>query len=519
MPDPQKQSSKQCDFHGANSVVVSEEDLRKAIADAFVAERKLWEAKGVLQKEDNDARFPDLVWYWLAGLDSSIRPDWLQALKAATVKTTYGNLTNTQLKGDIVIFNAADASFEGAIDTRYDKSGEVDEARAALASLEGPAAKAITTARNAKRALEKADKAKPRKQTAVDAAQAALTAAELDRNKRLGARDAASSFLKTKSSELKQAKADVEIKRKTRKDLIAAAENWTATDRETTRKDLFKQSSILLPKEIGVPVDAALVAAHNSRADTEPWSSAFVGASIRSAAINLGIETVSGKTHHGKDGLLKISRNHAGYIINARDNARPGRYQAFEPSKRAVQVGDIICTDRADFIEKKDRQTLKGLKTGTVLHGDVVVSVVSGAHGFAQTIGGNVGHTVRQRRYPIDSDDKLIVREEVLIDREDYSGNFTKGGPLGSFEELSSKPSMVDRGSSFRVFALLSPVGKCKTTPKTSREMFDLESPFLAELVLASESADELASSATGATLLESPFLTGILQPSTGDDD
>ena len=51
MPDPQKQSSTQCGFHGPSPLVVSEADLRKAVADAVTAERTLWGAAGALQKK------------------------------------------------------------------------------------------------------------------------------------------------------------------------------------------------------------------------------------------------------------------------------------------------------------------------------------------------------------------------------------------------------------------------------------------------------------------------------------
>ena len=79
-------------FTDRSPLVVSEADLRKAVADALTAERTLWEEQGVLQKEDNNnnAYFAYLVGYWLAGMDSGIRSDWLQALKAAAGKVTYG---------------------------------------------------------------------------------------------------------------------------------------------------------------------------------------------------------------------------------------------------------------------------------------------------------------------------------------------------------------------------------------------------------------------------------------------
>lgn len=516
MPDPQ--SAKQCGFHGPSPLVVSEMDLRKAVADAVTAELALWRTGGVLREEDNDARFADLVGYWLAGMDSSIRSDWLQSLKTAAGKTTYGNLTDTQLNADIQAFNAADTVFETANDTVYTRSGEVDQAKAALTPLESAAATAIARAKNAKRMFDRAKSVRPKDQSAATAAQTALTAAEQDRHTKVALRDSARSVLATKSSELKQARADVATARTTRIGLMKAAENWTVADRETARQDLFRQSSIALPKRIEAAVHAALAAAHNSRADTEAWSAAFVGASVRTAAMKLGLEGVTGDTPHGKDSLLKVSRRHSSYIVDVRDNAKPGRYQAFEPGKRAVQVGDIICTDRADFITKVERQTLKGLAAGTLLHGDIVVLVRSCANGFAQTIGGNVGQTVRQRRYPIDNDGKLIVREKVLIDQENDSGKFAKGALLGEFVTLPAVPTMVDRRSSFRIFALLSPVEKCKAAPKTSREMFDLESPFLDETALASEPA-EVTSTAVEASLLKSPFLVRVLQTSDGEDD
>ena len=62
---------------------------------------------------------------------------------------------------------------------------------------------------------------------------------------------------------------------------------------------------------------------------------------------------------------------------------------------QGVQVGDIICTDRTNFIGKP--VSLEKLKVGTELHCDIVTSIKSenGKPAFAETIGGNVRHTVR----------------------------------------------------------------------------------------------------------------------------
>ena len=76
-------------------------------------------------------------------------------------------MTNTQLNTDIQDFNAADALFETANDTVYKKSGEVDGAKAALTPLEAAAATAVAKAKNAKRAFDRANRAKPKNQSAV----------------------------------------------------------------------------------------------------------------------------------------------------------------------------------------------------------------------------------------------------------------------------------------------------------------------------------------------------------------
>ncbi len=490
-----------CGFHGPGGLVVSEAALRKAVVDAANAERKIWEKSGSLQLEHEIDRFPDLVRYWLAGMDSSIRPDWLQALQAATGSAPYGNLTNATLSKAIADFNTEDTNWENAKDAVYSKSGAEDAARDALEPLRAPAVRAVTKARDAKRVLASVEKAKPRKQAAVAAARQALAAAELERDVRVAARDAAAALLANASAELKQAREAVKTTKAARDGLEKAAKDWPELDRQKARDDLVKQSSAPAKKVEG-PVDLALTAAHNSRADTEAWSAAFVGSVIRSAAIGLGIEAVN----HGADGLLKASRNHWGYVLDAKRNARAGRYQAFEPAKRPVQIGDIICTDRAEFITRDRRQTLTGLQSETILHGDIVTSIELGVSGFAETVGGNVNQTVRKRRYPLNDEGKLVVKEDVLIDQEGGTGKFTKGGSLGAFATLATKPSMLDRRSSFRVFALLSPVELCKATPKKKDEMFSLESPFLDEDVAVDKARDEVAGRTVGVSL-ESPFL------------
>ena len=539
MPDPKNSASPlHCAFRGPNQVEVPEADLRKAIAAAANAERTRWlTGAGTRRKEDDDTVFPFLVCIWLPGFDSTLQPDTLVALQSAVSAVTYGNLTDTGLNSAIQVFNTADAAFEAAVDEVYKRSAEEDATRQELArlqvALKAAEQKERTSAQvvsQAKKDVSAAAKATPFSQVNLDAARKSLAKAEQDHQQNIkartdaaAARDDAKKKLAKTSQELKKANDALPAARAARKKEEDAAGNWTATDREKARKDLLKSAGITAPSAVSKFIDTALESAHKSRADAEPWSAAFVGAQVRAAAIGLKLEVIDGRVHRGKDRPLKISRRHSDYIIDARDRAVPGKYHAFEPAKRAVGIGDIVCTDRTEFIKSPDRQTLKGLKTGTLLHGDIVVEIGNGANLYAETIGGNVAHSVRRRRYPLDKDGKLIVAQDVLIDQEDDSGKFGSGGAL-PFPKLPFKPTLVDRRSTFRIFALLSPVPDCKTAPKArANEISGLESPFLEEVLVAGTpepSGGRRSESEIQVRLepVESPFLVPELFASEPDD-
>ena len=455
----------QCGFHGPGGLVVSEDDLRKAVVTAAVDEHKRWFPITGAEKEDNDTRFPDLVNYWLAGLDSSIRPDFLQALQAVTGLVSYGNLSNASLNTAIQRFNTADARLDAATNDVYTRSAAVDALPTDLTTLNA-AVKAATGKVVAARRAVNAIKPSASNQAALTSAKQKLAEAKQQLADQILERDTARATVDA----LAKSKKDRATANAARAKLKGAASNWAAGDRAKARKALFDKSATTVPKEIAGLVEASLAAAHNSRADTEPWSGAFIGFCVRTAAMRLGLEMVVGRSHEGKDALLKVSRRHSAYILHARDKAKDGSYRAFDPARRKVREGDIICTDRQDFIRAGERQTLKGLKSGTVLHGDIVTRVEGGLNGFVEAIGGNVGHTVRRRRYPLDLAGMLIIQEEVLVDQEDDSGKLTAGGNLGPFASRRTKPTMLDPRSSFRVFALLSPVEECKSKPGKSGE-------------------------------------------------
>ncbi|MGB7208409.1 MAG: DUF2272 domain-containing protein [Pyrinomonadaceae bacterium] len=495
--DPGPMQTK-CVFRGSNNVEVDEATLRNAIAAAAKSERAAWLSGGALQKEDKDDLFPQLVRYWLAGKDSALPPDVLQLLQSAAVTAppkTYSNVLDATINKAIQDFNAADGIFELAVDDVYKKSDIVDAATRDLVPLEVAAAKAKTTADGSAKVLATAKEvvADARNQANLDAAKKAESAAQQDHDINVAAldaaiatRDDARKMLTKKKAEIARPNTAVATPKRESSDKEAAASNWSAADRKKVRKDLIKRASTAA---IGIDsfIDAALLSAHNSRADVEPWSAAFVSSCVRAAAIDLKLEVMSGGVHRGKDILLKASQKHAEYIIDARDKPAPGRYQAFKPENRAVAVGDIVCADRKSFIEVTDRrQTLSGLTTGTLLHGDIVVEVQkTGSNPYVETIGGNVGQTVRKRRYPLDSSGKLIVSETVLVDQEEDSGKFH--WPVA---KLTHKPSMVHRQSTFRIFALLSPVGICGVPAAKSDTTSDYAPPSWLNVHHSSRSSD-----------------------------
>ena len=388
----------QCSFRGPNSVDVSDEVLRKAIAKAASSEHARW----VRRKEDDPAVFPSLVCTWLAGLNSSLEPNALAALQSAAMTLAYENLGNNSLNTAIQSFNAVDATYESAVDEVYERSRAVDDARRRLAPLQAEVNTALQKEQSSKQAVSQAKKnvADAAKATPVDsvrlgAASESLNDAEQEHQKNVTARknaetarDNGKKKLEDASKELEKAHRAEAKAKAARKAAAGKASNWIAVKKAVDA--LLKAGKIKASTTLRSFVEEALRAAHNSRADVEPWSAAFVGARIRSAAIDLGLEARVGGIHHGKDGLLKITRRHSDYIIDARKPAK-ARYQAFAPGTRAVELGDILCTDRADFRTKSGIQTLKGLRSGAALHGDLVVKLEVGQHPYAETIGGTSG--------------------------------------------------------------------------------------------------------------------------------
>jgi hypothetical protein len=73
-------------------------------------------------------------------------------------------------------------------------------------------------------------------------------------------------------------------------------------------------------------------------------------------------------------------------------------------------------------------------------------------------IGGNVGNSVRRRRYPLDANRRLVVNRVQLYTQENDSGN------LPNLPDTNNSPGLHIR-STGRIFALLSPVEICAAVP------------------------------------------------------
>ena len=465
MYEDQPVSAPKCGFHGPNGAFVTEADLRKAVVEAALNERKIWWAGNTAEKEDQDARFGDLVRYALAGQSSKIPPGKLEPLQQAAAAgggSVFSNLGNVQG------YRAESAKFDAKTADVYSKSDLVDSLQPMVTAAETRFKAADNRFKDAETKVSQATAdLKNAGSQSRSGAQAALHAAERARSEAKAERDTAQKDLAKAKQALAQAEVDLakavktyEDAEKAFNDLEDPVKKWPDADIKKTHKAILAKAGIKDPKDLDVHIQAALKFAYQSRADSAAWSAVFVVACVRAAAIGLKLEAIdSSGAHSGEDGLLMASQKHAIYVAAARERrpADKGKYHAFEPTERAVQVGDLICTDRKPHIEGKPA-LLKDVKKGMILHVDIVtlVETKNGKPVYAETIGGNVGHTVRRRRYPLDDQGKLIVSATVSYAAEDDQGAFP------SLTPRTQVPTMLPPDSTRRIIALLSPVAECK---------------------------------------------------------
>jgi len=254
--------------------------------------------------------------------------------------------------------------------------------------------------------------------------------------------------------------------------------NENATEAEISAEAATVRATLLTgapdtvsPADLHTLVEESLISSRFSRFDEDNggrWSAAFVVSVVRNAAIQLGLEVMSGSTHIGRDGLLVGTAAHRVYVLEAYNrrfgtNRRTGTYHAFRPNERTPQIGDIIIQDRLqvnsinNVIDFDDIPTT--LNSVYNLHGDIVVEVPNGAD-YIIAIGGNVGDSTRRRCYPLDANRHLVVDRTQLYTQESDSGNL----PNPPDRDTDNSPGLHAR-STGRIFALLSLVQQCAAVP------------------------------------------------------
>jgi hypothetical protein len=214
--------------------------------------------------------------------------------------------------------------------------------------------------------------------------------------------------------------------------------------------------------------------ARSARLDQDAWSAAFVVSMIRRTAIELKLEITNGTFHEGRDKLLQAGVGHRQYIYEAYQRLHGiygdrtlGTYHAFSIETRIPQVGDIIVQDRqantiGNVIQFRNIPTQLAPGKGRELHGDIVVEVPTGSN-FVVTIGGNVGHSVTRRRYPMDGNRHLIANAGQLYTQENRTGHLPNIPPPPANAPAPAAP--LNDQSTGRIFALLSPVEDCHHFP------------------------------------------------------
>jgi hypothetical protein len=255
---------------------------------------------------------------------------------------------------------------------------------------------------------------------------------------------------------------------------LLTASGATAIAAEVTRTRGFLTTRAPGATATGVAgrVDEAIRQARQAHNDTGPyaaWSAAFVTTCVRGAAIAQGLETVTGsdRRHVGRDELLLAATKHAAYTVRARQRRaattprQRGTYHAFRSHERAPQLGDIIVQDRRERLTASTVMTLANL-TDLITHGDIVIEVQPD---FVVTIGGNLGGSVRKRRYPRNAQGLLATEPRRLYTQE------TDAGRLPALAQPSAQPATQPSTqalaalSTARIFALLTPVEDCVAVP------------------------------------------------------
>ncbi len=230
--------------------------------------------------------------------------------------------------------------------------------------------------------------------------------------------------------------------------------------RTHVRPDLLRRvPGATVPTNLDALIDAKLNSAIQANRDNDAWSAVWVTAVVRGVAIASGLETMVGTRISGHDLLLRASVAHRRYALEAhrrRQAGRHGAYWAFDPARRVPRVGDIIVQDRTAR-RPADVITFAGIDAfarGRGTHGDIVTLV---ADDHVVAVGGNLGGSVRKRRYPTDAQRRLVRDTPQLYTQENARG------VLPALPDRSN--AVLHTRSTARITTLLSPVELCAAVP------------------------------------------------------
>lgn len=211
--------------------------------------------------------------------------------------------------------------------------------------------------------------------------------------------------------------------------------NTTARRQEVARTRGTLLNRLILtnaPANLNALVESAIVNALDSHHDDDingAWSAAFISSCVRSAAIGHGIESSQNGIYSGQNELLVASNRHSEFLeaaylrrLGNSSQRRSATYHAFRADITTIEVGDIIVQDRHtnNINGVTPFSDIPGIaQRGRNLHSDIVVEVNSG---YIVAIGGNLGQSVRRRRFPIGANGSLIINRQTLYSQESDSG-------------------------------------------------------------------------------------------------
>lgn len=184
------------------------------------------------------------------------------------------------------------------------------------------------------------------------------------------------------------------------------------------------------PANLNTLVENAIVNALDSYHNDDnngAWSAAFISFCVRSAAIRQGVESSQNGIYNGENELLVVSNRHTEFLVAAylrrlgnSSQRRSGTYHAFPANTTSIDVGDIIVQDRHASNIGGVTSFANIPRIGRRrLHSDIVVEVNSD---HVVAIGGNLGQSVRRRRFPLDANGNLIIDRATLYSEENDNG-------------------------------------------------------------------------------------------------